>query len=256
MKKPLVIANWKMNTTVAEARQLAKQIRMQLASEVELLSACSIVLCPPSVNLHAVFEEIQGSPLLLGGQNCWTEPYGAYTGEVSASMLRAIGCSYVLVGHSERRSIFHEDDEMILRKMERVWEEGLIPVLCIGETLHQRQTHQTWNVLKRQLDMTLSHQYRSRVWVCAYEPVWAIGTGIAAEPEQIEQAHAYLRSLLDGHNCRHVPILYGGSVSPENASVIFRIPYVDGVLVGGASLSANSFVAIARESAYAATTGR
>lgn len=244
MNTPIVIANWKMNTLAKEARRLVLRISPMLAGAGITKDRCTIVVCPPFVNIGIVGEAIEGSPILLGAQNCWTEPYGAYTGEISAAMLRAVGCTHVIVGHSERRTIFHEDDEMILAKVIQVWQEGMNPILCIGETLHQRQLHQTWNVLQTQLKQILTHVGRSNQWICAYEPVWAIGTGIAAEPQQIEEAHSFIRALLDGHGCQHVPILYGGSVNPDNAPAIFAIHHVEGALVGSASLVAEHFVSI------------
>lgn len=243
MTTPIVIGNWKMNTTVQQARQLAEEICSHVCERTSDTHK-TIVLCPPFVNLSAVGEVIGDRPIALGAQNCWSEPYGAFTGEISTAMLRAVGCRYVIVGHSERRTIFGEDDQLIARKLERAWEEELVPVLCIGETLAERQMHWTWSVLSRQLELVSTHGHRSSSWICAYEPVWAIGTGIAATAEEIEQAHAYLRSYLDARGCQHVPLLYGGSVTDENAAEIAAIPYVDGVLVGGASLVAERFLRI------------
>ncbi len=243
MKRPIIAANWKMNTLALQAQQLACDIR-RAVEQHHYAHRCTIVLCPPFVNLTFVAECISGSGIHLGGQNCWSEPYGAFTGEISAAMLRAVGCSHVIIGHSERRSIFREDDLLILHKLLRAWEEGLVPILCIGETLQERQLNRTWAVLETQLEKVLSAEQRSKDWICAYEPVWAIGTGIAAEPDQIQQAHAYIRALLDRRGCHHVPILYGGSVTASNAGVIFSVPNVDGGLVGGASLNAENFVKI------------
>lgn len=251
MNTPIVVANWKMNTLANEAHRLALNIATMLNEAPITKDRCTVVVCPPFVNISIVREVIEGSPLLLGAQNCWTEPYGAYTGEISAPMLRAVGCTHVIVGHSERRTIFREDDELILAKVIQVWNEGMIPILCVGETLHQRQLHQTWSVLQTQLQRILMHAGRSHQWICAYEPVWAIGTGIAAEPQQIEEAHSFIRALLDGHNCQHVPILYGGSVNPDNAPAVFAIRHVDGVLVGGASLVAEHFIAIIQAALHA-----
>ncbi|KXB98350.1 MAG: hypothetical protein AA908_02860 [Chlorobi bacterium NICIL-2] len=250
MTTPIVVGNWKMNTTAEQARQLAEQICSQV-TERALDTRTTVVLCPPFVNLSAVGEVIGDRQIALGAQNCWSEPYGAFTGEISAAMLRAVGCRYVIVGHSERRTIFREDDQLIVRKLERVWEEELVPILCIGETLAERQLHQTWDVLSRQLALVSAHSSRTRAWICAYEPVWAIGTGIAASAEEIEQAHAYLRSFLDAHGCHHVPLLYGGSVTEENAASIATIAHVDGVLVGGASLVAERFLRIIQAQANA-----
>jgi triosephosphate isomerase len=241
--KPMIIGNWKMNTTVEPARRLAEEI-CEYYDQCKLSERCNVVLCPPFVNIPAVREVIGERAVEVGAQNCWSEPYGAFTGEVSASMLRAIGCRYVIVGHSERRSIFHEDDQLILRKLERSWEEGLVPVLCIGETLAERQLHQTWNVLQTQLELVTAHSQRVLPWICAYEPVWAIGTGIAASQYEIEQAHSFLRSFLDARGCSHVPLLYGGSVTEENAPEIATIEHVNGVLVGGASITAKRFIKI------------
>ncbi|MCX7930728.1 MAG: triose-phosphate isomerase [Chlorobi bacterium] len=253
MSLPLVVGNWKMNTLVWQARELARGIRQHIELH-HFDRSVRIVLCPPFVNLTAVAEELAGSSIDVGAQNCWTEPYGAFTGEISAAMLRAIGCRYVLIGHSERRTLFHENDAMIAEKLLRAWEAELVPILCIGETLQQRQLNQTWNVVENQLRGILSCQERSKKWVCAYEPVWAIGTGIAAEAEQIKEVHEFIRLLLNGRGCSHVPILYGGSITPENASVIFSVQNVSGGLVGGASLRVESFVAIIEAAAHAYRT--
>lgn len=254
MKTPIVVGNWKMYTTLTHARQLAARIRTALHALSITAEQCTVILCPPFVNLAAVEEEIRGSALLLGAQNCWTESYGAFTGEVSAEMLHAVGCRYVIVGHSERRTIFGEDDILIATKFKRTWEAGLVPILCIGESLRQRQQHQTWHVLRMQLETVLSTAPDVKDWICAYEPVWAIGTGIAASPREIAEAHAFLRDYLCGVDYDHIPLLYGGSVNEKNCKDIFTLDGVDGVLVGTASLQAESFVAIVEQGMYAKQT--
>jgi triosephosphate isomerase len=253
MMTPIIAGNWKMNTVAREAQRLASSIRTAVETN-GYSDRCTVILCPPFVNLSIVGECIRGSSIALGGQNCWAEPYGAYTGEVSAAMLRAVGCRYVIIGHSERRTIFREDDALIVQKLLRAWEEELIPIVCVGETLHERQLDRTWSVLETQLAQILELEQRRYHWICAYEPVWAIGTGIAAEPEQIEAAHGFLRAMLDAHACSHVPILYGGSITDANAALLFSVQYVSGGLVGGASLNAERFVRIIAASINAHST--
>lgn len=244
MRTPIFAGNWKMYTTVEQARQLAGAIAEGLSVRFNGAAQCSVIVCPPFVNIAAVVEVLSGSTVDVGAQNCWSEPYGAFTGEVSAEMLRAVGCRYVIIGHSERRSIFREDDSLIGAKLQRVWEAELVPILCIGETLHERQSGMLWEVLRRQLESVLPRDGSMRPLICAYEPVWAIGTGIAASAEEIQQAHQYIRAVLDAAGYSHAPIIYGGSVSPSNVAEILSLPHTSGVLVGSASLKAESFLSI------------
>ncbi|MCS7176961.1 MAG: triose-phosphate isomerase [Candidatus Kapabacteria bacterium] len=244
-----VVGNWKMHTTPSEAHCLALRLRGELANELERCPRVRVAVCPPFPNLEAVSRALQGSPVLWGAQNCHEEVEGAYTGEVSARMLAELGCQLVLVGHSERRRYACESDAQLARKLQRVVEFGMRPILCIGETLEERRSGQTAAVIERQLSGVLG-RVPATMWtglLVAYEPVWAIGTGVAATPEQIAEAHAVVRrSLLQQGLPSEVPILYGGSVHAGNAESILGIPEVAGVLVGTASLRAEEFCAIVR----------
>jgi len=239
-----VIGNWKMHTTPSEAEELARRLKELLASVAE---SVRVVLCPPFTSLEAVRRVLRGSPIGWGAQNCHEEVQGAYTGEVSARMLQALECQLVLVGHSERRRFAGEDDGRIARKLRRVLEFQMQPVLCIGETAQERAAGQTERVLEHQLSAALTG-LPSQGWqqvVVAYEPVWAIGTGVVATAEQIARAHALVREvLLQLGAPPSVPILYGGSVSAANVREILAVEEVAGVLVGGASLRAEEFAAI------------
>jgi triosephosphate isomerase len=241
----LVIANWKMNKTVAEAVATARRARRLLPRR----GPVAVVIAPPFTALDAMHRALTGGPIRLAGQNMHWEAAGAFTGEVSPRQLRDVGCRYVLVGHSERRRIFGEPDEAIGRKVRAALDHGLRPVLCIGESLDERRANRTVQVLERQLETGLAHVPADEATRCvvAYEPVWAIGTGIAAENPQIAEAHALVCKWLDnalGAAARRIPVLYGGSVTPENVERLVAIEAVDGVLVGGASLTAEGLVAI------------
>jgi len=245
VRRPIVAGNWKMNMLTGEAAGLAAEVlrRLDGASPVETL------LCPPFTALRAVGEAIRSGPLKLGAQNVHWEPRGAYTGEISAPMLRDLGCEYVIVGHSERRALFHESDEGVLRKVEAILDAGMRPIVCVGETLEQREAGRTEDVVRVQVENGLRGVgERLREAVVAYEPVWAIGTGKTATPEQAQQVHAFVRGVIAGMAGEAVAgairIQYGGSVNPSNAAELFALPDVDGGLIGGASLKADSFVAI------------
>ena len=251
MRTPLVIGNWKMNGTVAEARALAQAIRDGLKRP----RGVEVMLCPPFTALAAVAEVLAGSAIGLGAQNCHWEPSGAFTGEISAPMLLELGCRMTLLGHSERRHVFHETDEEINRKVGAVLRHGLEPILCVGETEEERRQGLTFTVVEGQLRAGwagLSVEAMTRCSL-AYEPVWAIGTGVNATPAQAAEVHGYLRGLVSQLGSKElaqtIRILYGGSVKPDNAAVVMQEPDVDGVLVGGASLQAQSFIAITRKSA-------
>jgi triosephosphate isomerase len=242
-----VAANWKMHATRARARELAAGVRREL----EGFAAADLVLCPPFTALATVAEVVAGSPLALGAQDLHWEAEGAYTGEVSAAMVADSGCRYVIVGHSERRSDFGETDATVARKTRAALEAGLCPIVCVGETLEQREQDLTEQVLREQLDGGLGELApRLAEIVLAYEPVWAIGTGRTATPQQAQEAHAFIRGrvaeLADAETAAALRIQYGGSVKPSNAAEIFANPDVDGGLIGGASLDASSFAAIAR----------
>ncbi len=208
------------------------------------------MVCPPFTALHAVSRQIEGSHVALGAQNMHPETEGAFTGEISPAMLKDIGCRYIVLGHSERRQYFHETDAFVNEKVKTALKYSLIPIVCIGETLKEREAQQHLSVVKSQFDGSLADitkEDASRI-VIAYEPVWAIGTGKTATPEQAEQMHSYIRRLLvekyGQEIAARVPLLYGGSVKPDNIAALMEKPNVDGALVGGASLKAESFCAI------------
>jgi len=245
-RRKFIAGNWKMNTTRSEAVVLARAV----AEGVGTGRGVDVAVCPPSVYLDAVGQVLAGTAVGLGGQNCYHAAKGAFTGEVSAAMLRDVGCRYVIVGHSERRQLFHETDAEVNRKLLAALEAGLTPILCVGETLAQREAGQTFAVVRGQLAGSLaglSAEPMARV-VIAYEPVWAIGTGVVATPTQAEEVHADLRRwLAERYNPKvaaEVRIQYGGSVTAENAFSLLSQPNIDGALVGGASLKAESFLAI------------
>ena len=235
-----------MNTTRAEGVALASAIAAKVGSS----SAVDVAVCPPSLYLEAVGQAIKNSAVGLGAQNCYYESKGAFTGEISPQMVRDIGCTYVILGHSERRHIFKESSHDVNRKTLAALGVGLIPIVCVGETLDQRQANQTAAVVREQIEGSLAGLSADQMLkiVIAYEPVWAIGTGVVATPDQAEEVHADLRRLLEsGYNSQvasAVRILYGGSVNAENAATLLSQPNIDGALVGGASLKADSFLAI------------
>ncbi|HUR19809.1 MAG TPA: triose-phosphate isomerase [Vicinamibacterales bacterium] len=246
MRKPLVAGNWKMNGSRSANAALVSAIRagMSRCSEVE------VVLCPPAAYLESVGAAIAGSAVSLGGQNlCDQEKPGAFTGEIYGGMLADLGCRYVIVGHSERRALYGEDDARVAQKFRVAQAHRLTPILCVGETLSERETGQTEDVLSRQLHAVLDLCGISSFTdaVIAYEPVWAIGTGRTASPEQAQQAHAFLRGTLAKRDARIAAptrILYGGSVKGDNATELFAGADVDGGLIGGASLKAEEFLTI------------
>lgn len=245
MRTPLVAGNWKMNGLRADAAQLARAVALGAGDFRHI----EILLCPPFTVLETVTGILQGSALHCGGQNAFWEAHGAYTGETSAEMLRDAGCSHVILGHSERRQIFAESDEMVTRKVHAARRAGLIPLLCVGETLDERKAGQTEAVVERQLQAVLQSASATdfQGTVVAYEPVWAIGTGLTATPEQAQAVHAFLRDVLRRHDAilaEHTRILYGGSVKADNAADLFAQKDVDGFLVGGASLQAADFLKI------------
>jgi len=246
VRQPIVAANWKMHKTAPEAAVLARDVRAKLDG-----ATAEVVLCPPFTALHAVATALEGGSIALGAQNVHWESEGAFTGEVSPRMLREAGCRYVILGHSERRTGFHETDDRVKRKVAAALAAGLRPIVCVGETLGEREGGRTERVLLRQLEGALSGLGAELAGlVLAYEPVWAIGTGRTASPEQAQQAHAFLRDALRGIAGESMAVAtriqYGGSVSPSNAAELFDMPDVDGGLIGGASLAAESFAMIVR----------
>ena len=247
MRQPIVAANWKMHKTAAEAADLARAVR----ASVGAASRAEVVLCPPFTALHAVASVLEGGSIALGAQDVHWEYEGAFTGEISSRMVRESGCRYVILGHSERRTWFHESDDTVRRKLGAALAAGLRPIVCVGETLDERELGRTEEVLRRQIEGGLAGLGAELGGtVLAYEPVWAIGTGRTATPDQAQQAHAFLRELLRGIAGESVAaatrIQYGGSVNASNAAELFGMPDVDGGLIGGASLMAESFATIVR----------
>lgn len=241
---PLIAGNWKMNKTLAEARALAREIRQGLAPGTRV----EVVLAPPFTALTAVAAELAGSPLQLAGQDTFWERQGAFTGAISPWMLLDVGCRYVIVGHSERRQHFGETNRTVNLKLKAALTAGLCPIFCVGETIEERQAGQTLKRVAEQLGFGLADlaSLTGEQLVVAYEPVWAIGTGLTATPEQAQEVHAFIRRELpqllgagDG-----IRILYGGSVTPENSASLMRERDIDGALVGGASLKSESFLKI------------
>jgi triosephosphate isomerase len=255
MRRYLVAGNWKMNLTGETSVALAREIATAVPAP---LPAVDVLVCPPFPYLATVATVVRGSGVSLGAQNAWHEPPGAFTGEVAAGMLLDVGCRSVILGHSERRHILHESDELINRKVHTMRQAGLQVILCVGELLEERDTHRTEDVLNRQMTGGLQGIDAEKLGdtVIAYEPVWAIGTGRTATPAQAQAAHAHLRNWL---RTRYNPavaeatqILYGGSVKADNARELLEQTDVDGALVGGASLKAESFLPIVRAAGDAA----
>jgi triosephosphate isomerase (TIM) len=245
MRQPLVAGNWKMHGSRAENAELVRSLLDLVRPE----SSTEVLLCPPFVYLWDVGRQLKDTDVALGAQSVCDAPQGAFTGEVSASMLKDVGCRYVLVGHSERRQLYGEGDALVARKFVAAQSHGLVPVLCVGETLEEREGDLTAEVVARQLDAVLAVSGARALAkaVIAYEPVWAIGTGRTASPEQAQEVHAMIRgkvAALDATIGGSVRILYGGSVKASNARELFAMPDIDGGLVGGASLKADEFARI------------
>jgi triosephosphate isomerase len=245
MRRPIVAGNWKLHGSRAENSRLIEELIAQFPAKPE--AAC--VVCPPFVYLQECARLLRGSSIELGAQDVCAEAQGAFTGEVSAAMLKDVGCDYVIVGHSERRLIYRESDQLVARKFAAAQSKSLIPILCVGEQLADREANRTQDVVARQLDAVLElcgvEAFANAV--IAYEPVWAIGTGRNATPEQAQEVHAFIRARLAARSDKIAPetrILYGGSVKAGNAAELFAMPDVDGGLIGGASLKADEFLAI------------
>jgi triosephosphate isomerase len=249
-RKPLIAGNWKMNLNLAESAALATAI----SDAVKDLEEVEVLVAPPFTALHAVRQKIENSRVFLGAQNMFWETSGAYTGEICGEMLKEAGCTHVILGHSERRNLFKETSEMIDKKARAAVLLGLIPVLCIGETLEDREAGRTVEVIQEQLDVSLNTFREDRVMppftILAYEPVWAIGTGRTATPQQAQDVHGFIRKWIEENfgadTANSVRILYGGSVKPENIKDLMSEPDIDGALVGGASLKADTFIRIIR----------
>ncbi|MBI2805585.1 MAG: triose-phosphate isomerase [Planctomycetes bacterium] len=248
MRKKFIAGNWKMNTSGIDGELLAAGVVNGVADETRV----TVAVCPPFPFLARIAQVVKGTPVALGAQNCYPKANGAFTGEISPGMLIDVGCQYVIVGHSERRQIFKESDAFINQKIHAALGAGLRVILCIGETLDERQSNRTEAVLDAQLTGSLANVTAEllRNVVLAYEPVWAIGTGVNATPQQAQDAHAFVRKRV-GQLCgaaaaQAIVIQYGGSVKPDNAATLLGQPDVDGALVGGASLKADDFLEIVR----------
>jgi triosephosphate isomerase len=244
--RSLIAGNWKMNGLAEDARALAEALKAQ--AEGAPLS-CDLLVCPPFPYLGLVAQALAGSRIAVGGQDCHSATAGAHTGDTAAPMLRDIGCSYVILGHSERRSDHRETDAQVRAKAEAALSAGLVPIVCVGETEKERSADQTMAVISRQVKGSVPVGMEAGRLVVAYEPVWAIGTGRTATPADVAKVHAEIRRLLVGlvgEGAEKVRILYGGSVKPDNARELLSQANVDGALVGGASLDAAAFWAIAQ----------
>lgn len=251
MRKRIVAGNWKMNKTMDEGIRLVVEVTQQLSPVTE--EDVLFIFCPPFIHLHHVNEvKNDKKGFAVGAQNVHWEERGAFTGEVSADMLASIEIEYVIIGHSERRSIFKETNEQLAKKVDITLEKGLIPIFCCGESLKERNSKKHKEVVEQQLNESLFHipEERMKYVVIAYEPVWAIGTGEVATPAQAQEMHAHIRKLIEKKYSKStadgVSILYGGSVKPDNAKEIFSKTDVDGGLIGGASLNTDDFVAICK----------
>ena len=245
MRQPMVAGNWKLNGSSESNKLLIDGIKQGLGE----VKKAQVVVCPPSVYLGQVKDLIDGSDIMLGVQNVSEQVSGAYTGEISVSMIGDFNCNYAILGHSERRSLYGETDELVAKKFAAVKEAHLVPIFCVGELLEEREANQTEDVVARQIDAVVDLVGISgfKDVVIAYEPVWAIGTGKTATPQQAQDVHAFIRQRLATHDAeiaQQTRILYGGSVKPSNAKEIFNMPDIDGGLIGGASLQAEDFLAI------------
>lgn len=244
MRIPFIAANWKMNKGVSETREFLREF----VPCVRDVAGVEIVIAPPFISLLPAAEDIKGTNIRLASQDVFYEEKGAFTGEVSPDMIVGCGCSYVIIGHSERRQYFNETDEIVNRKIKASKKSGLGAIFCIGESLEQRESKKTFDVLNREIEEGLRDVDTGNI-VVAYEPIWAIGTGRTATPEQAQEAHAYIREGLRnmyGNKADEIRIIYGGSVTPENIDSLMACKDIDGVLVGGASLKVESFVRIVK----------
>lgn len=245
MRIPIIAGNWKMYKTISQAVQFAEDLK-----SINLPSGCKVIICPPATALFPVHKVIEGSSVEMGAQNMYYSAEGAYTGEVSPVMLSDAGCSYVILGHSERRQLFGETDKAVSLKTAAALENRLVPIVCVGETLEQRESGDTEEVVARQLEGSLQGLTLEQVEkiVIAYEPVWAIGTGKTASTEDAQQVNGFIRKTLTEKYgleiAQKVPVLYGGSVKADNIRNLMAQPDIDGALVGGASLDVKSFAAI------------
>lgn len=247
MRRKVIAGNWKMNNDLQQSISLIDELKHKL--ENKSLN-CDVIICPPFTSLSEAKKLVEGSVIKLGAQNMFYEDSGAYTGEVSAPMLKSVGCEYVILGHSERRTIFGEKDEMINKKIRKALSQKLKPIFCVGETLEEREKDITEKVVKRQIEKGLIDVTPDEILdvIIAYEPVWAIGTGRTATPQQAQEVHQFIRKLLTNMYSKDfanmIVIQYGGSVKPDNAKELLSQKDIDGALVGGACLKADSFIGI------------
>ncbi len=247
MRRPLIAGNWKMNGSKESNRELLDGLK----AGIDEVSKSDVAVCPPAIYIPEVAEQLAGTPVKWGAQNVSHESSGAFTGEIAPAMVKEFGCTYVIIGHSERRTLYGESDEEIARKFVAARAAGLIPIVCVGETLEEREKDITEDVVGRQLDAVIAAEGVAALSdaVIAYEPVWAIGTGKTATPEQAQAVHAFIRQRVaakDANVAEGLQILYGGSMKPENAAELIANPDIDGGLIGGASLKADQFLAIAK----------
>jgi triosephosphate isomerase (TIM) len=240
MRKPIMAGNWKMYKTASESVDFINALKPLLKDSRD----CTVLVCAPFTNLKDCSTAAGGSGIFIGAENLYWEDEGAFTGEISGPMLKSVGCTYVIIGHSERRQYFGETDETVNKKLKAALKHGLLSIVCVGETLEQREKGETFKVIDKQVKEG-TKGLGTGDWgkiVIAYEPVWAIGTGKTATPEQAQEVHAFIRTLLPKEVAGDVRILYGGSVKPENVKELMAKPDIDGGLVGGASLKVESFV--------------
>lgn len=250
MRKIIIAGNWKMHKTLTEAIELTTSLKRELCDVNEI----EIAICPPFTCLDQIADLLQDSNIKFGGQNMHYKNEGAFTGEISPVMLKNLRCDYVILGHSERRQYFFESNELVNLKVKAALEYGLVPIVCVGEKIEERKAQKTFDVVRDQIRNSLNGLTKDQLKKCviAYEPVWAIGTGLTATPQQAQEVHAFIRTLLkemsDAESAQEITIQYGGSVKPENAKDLIKENDIDGALVGGASLKADSFVALIRNS--------
>lgn len=246
MRKQIIAGNWKMNKTGAEAIELVKALKVKLIN----IDRVDMVVCPPYTALYQTAEILKTSKIELGAQDVYWEESGAYTGEISTSMLKDVGCNYVIIGHSERRQYFGETNQTVNKKVKKAIESGITAILCVGESLEQRKAGITEDIVETQLREGLAGISKGQIQklIFAYEPIWAIGTGVTATPQQAQEVHQFIRELMqklyDSTIADEIRIQYGGSVKPENAAELLAQTDIDGALVGGASLKAELFVDI------------
>jgi triosephosphate isomerase len=247
MRKKVIAGNWKMNNDIFESQNLISKLTSGLDNEKV---NCDVIVCPPFTSLSEAKSLLKNSIIKLGAQNMYFEESGAFTGEISASMLKNAGCDYVILGHSERRTIFGESDQVINKKIKKAIQSDLLPIFCVGESLQERESEITYDIIKKQVTEGLKNISSADMQkiIIAYEPVWAIGTGKTASPQQAEDVHAFIRrlvkSLYSNEIAEELIIQYGGSVKPDNAKELLSQKDIDGALVGGACLKSDSFIEI------------